>query len=80
MVTVKNYLGFVGHMIVAFGVAFELPLILAFLAKIGIASPEYLRQNGVAARHHYHPGGRGLDDPAGYSVDADTGRSIDDLV
>lgn len=44
MVTVKSYLGFLGHMIVAFGVAFELPLILAFLAKIGIASPEYLRQ------------------------------------
>jgi sec-independent protein translocase protein TatC len=44
MITVKNYLGFLGHMIVAFGVAFELPLILAFLAKIGIASPEYLRQ------------------------------------
>ena len=44
MVTVQNYLGFLGHMILAFGVAFELPLILAFLAKIGIASPEYLRQ------------------------------------
>jgi sec-independent protein translocase protein TatC len=44
MVTVKNYFGFLAHMIVAFGVAFELPLILAFLAKIGIASPEYLRQ------------------------------------
>ncbi len=44
MVTVKNYLGFLGHMIVAFGAAFELPLVLAFLAKIGIASPEYLRQ------------------------------------
>ncbi len=44
MITVKNYLGFLLHMIVAFGAAFELPLILAFLAKIGIASPEYLRQ------------------------------------
>ena len=44
MVTVKNYLGFLGHMVLAFGAAFELPLILAFLAKIGIASPEYLRQ------------------------------------
>jgi len=44
MVTVKNYFGFLGHMIIAFGVAFELPLVLAFLAKIGIASPEYLRQ------------------------------------
>ncbi len=50
MVTVKNYLGFLGHMIVAFGVAFELPLVLAFLAKIGIASPEYLRQ---MRRHAY---------------------------
>ncbi len=44
MITVKNYLGFLSRMILAFGVAFELPLILAFLAKIGIASPEYLRQ------------------------------------
>jgi len=44
MVTIKNYFGFLGHMMVAFGVAFELPLILAFLAKIGIASPAYLRQ------------------------------------
>jgi sec-independent protein translocase protein TatC len=44
MVTVKNYFGFLGHMILAFGIAFELPLILVFLAKIGIASPEYLRQ------------------------------------
>ncbi len=44
MVTVKNYLGFLGHMVIAFGAVFELPLILGFLAKIGIASPEYLRQ------------------------------------
>ncbi len=44
MISVKNYLGFLGHMIMAFGVAFELPLVLGFLAKIGIASPEYLRQ------------------------------------
>jgi sec-independent protein translocase protein TatC len=44
MVTVKNYLGFLAHMILAFGFAFEMPLVLAFLAKIGIASPEFLRQ------------------------------------
>ena len=44
MVTVDNYLSFVGNMVVAFGVTFELPLILAFLAKIGIATPEFLRQ------------------------------------
>ena len=31
-------------MVVAFGIAFELPLIMAFLAKIGVATPEFLRQ------------------------------------
>ena len=44
MITVDNYLGFAGNMVVAFGVTFELPLVLAFLAKIGIATPEFLRQ------------------------------------
>ena len=44
MVTVKSYLGFLGNMVIAFGVTFELPLILAFLAQIGIATPEFLRQ------------------------------------
>ena len=44
MITVNNYLGFLGQMLIAFGVTFELPLILAFLAKIGVATPEFLRQ------------------------------------
>ena len=44
MITVSNYMGFLANMIIAFGVTFELPLVLAFLAKIGIASPEFLRQ------------------------------------
>ncbi len=44
MVTVNSYLDFLGNMVLAFGGAFQLPLILAFLAKIGIATPEYLRQ------------------------------------
>ena len=44
MITVDNYLSFVGSMALAFGVTFELPLILAFLASIGIATPEFLRQ------------------------------------
>ena len=44
MVTVGNYLDFTANMVIAFGVTFELPLILAFLAKIGIATPEFLRQ------------------------------------
>ncbi len=44
MVSVGNYMSFLGNMVVAFGVAFELPLVMAFLAKIGIATPEFLRQ------------------------------------
>ncbi len=44
MVTVDSYLSFLGSMVLAFGVTFELPLILGFLAKIGIATPEFLRQ------------------------------------
>jgi len=44
LVTVDNYLGFVGNMLLAFGATFEMPLVLAFLAKIGIATPEFLRQ------------------------------------
>lgn len=44
MITVSSYMGFLSNMLIAFGVTFELPLILAFLAKIGIATPEFLRQ------------------------------------
>jgi sec-independent protein translocase protein TatC len=44
MITVKNYISFVGTMVLAFGVVFELPLVLMFLAKIGIATPEFLVQ------------------------------------
>jgi sec-independent protein translocase protein TatC len=44
MITVSSYLGFLSNMLIAFGVTFELPLVLAFLATIGIATPEFLRQ------------------------------------
>ncbi len=44
MITVEKYISFVGTMVVAGGVTFELPLIIAFLARIGIATPEFLRQ------------------------------------
>ena len=45
MIRASEYLSFVGSFVLAFGVVFELPLILVFLAKIGIASPEFLRHN-----------------------------------
>jgi sec-independent protein translocase protein TatC len=44
MITVDKYISFVGTIIFASGVTFELPLIIAFLARIGIATPEFLRQ------------------------------------
>ncbi len=44
MISVENYMNFLGSMVVAFGAAFELPLVMAFLAAIGIATPEFLRQ------------------------------------
>jgi len=44
MITVKNYISFVGTMVLAFGIVFELPLVLMFLTKIGIATPAFLAQ------------------------------------
>jgi sec-independent protein translocase protein TatC len=44
MITVSSYMGFLANMLIAFGVTFELPLVMAFLAAIGIATPEFLRQ------------------------------------
>lgn len=42
MITVKNYISFVGTWILACGITFELPLVLMFLTKIGIATPAFL--------------------------------------
>ncbi len=41
MITIKNYISFLGTLILAFGVVFELPLVLMFLTKIGIATPDF---------------------------------------
>ena len=44
MITVQNYLSFVTTLVLAFGVTFELPLALMFLAKIGVVTPAFLAQ------------------------------------
>lgn len=44
MITVNQYISFLQTFVLAFGVVFELPLVLAFLTKIGIATPEFLKQ------------------------------------
>jgi sec-independent protein translocase protein TatC len=55
MVTVKNYLGFLGHMIIAFGVAFELP---------SSCDHYYFDRRGPAG-----PAGYNVNVPAGCSAD-----------
>ncbi len=45
MITVGKYISFVGSLTFAFGVAFQLPLVILFLTKIGIVSPESLSKN-----------------------------------
>lgn len=44
MITIKNYITFFGSMMLAFGVIFELPLVMMFLTRLGIATPEFLVQ------------------------------------
>lgn len=42
MPTVKDYMGFVISMCLAFGAVFELPVIIALLSALGIVQPQYL--------------------------------------
>ncbi|MBP9854752.1 MAG: twin-arginine translocase subunit TatC [Candidatus Omnitrophica bacterium] len=44
MITVNNYVSFFITMVFAFGIIFELPVVLIFLTAIGIATPEFLIQ------------------------------------
>jgi sec-independent protein translocase protein TatC len=42
--TVDNYVSFVSHMCLAFGICFELPLVVLALAKLGVVTAKFLRQ------------------------------------
>ena len=44
MITVSKYISFVAVLTFLFGVVFELPLLMLFLAKIGIVTPDFLRK------------------------------------
>ena len=41
----KEYLGFASKLLLAFGLVFELPLVITFMAKLGIVSVEFLKKN-----------------------------------
>ncbi len=40
---IENYVSFVSHMCLAFGICFELPLVVLALAKLGVVSAKFLR-------------------------------------
>jgi sec-independent protein translocase protein TatC len=42
LITISNYLTFTEHLLIPFGLLFEYPLLVYFLAKIGILTPEKL--------------------------------------
>ena len=43
--SMKEYLSFSAKLLLAFGLVFELPLVLTFLARIGIVSVDFLKKN-----------------------------------
>jgi sec-independent protein translocase protein TatC len=45
MPSMKEYLGFSAKLLLAFGLVFELPLVLTFLARLGIVSVDFLKKN-----------------------------------
>ncbi len=45
MPSMKEYLSFSAKLLLAFGVVFELPLVITFLARLGIVSVAFLKKN-----------------------------------
>ncbi len=41
----REYLSFASKLLLAFGLVFELPLIITFLAKLGMVSVSFLKKN-----------------------------------
>jgi sec-independent protein translocase protein TatC len=48
LITADNYFTFVAYFLLAFGLTFELPLVLTFLAVMGVISSQQLRKNRAA--------------------------------
>jgi sec-independent protein translocase protein TatC len=44
MITIDNYLGFLTHTAVVFGLCFQMPVIISFLGLLGLVSQKFLRE------------------------------------
>ena len=45
MPSMKEYLGFAAKLLLAFGIVFELPLVITFMAKLGLVTVPFLKRN-----------------------------------
>jgi sec-independent protein translocase protein TatC len=45
MPSMREYLGFSSKLLLAFGLVFELPLVITFLARLGIVTVDFLKKN-----------------------------------
>ncbi|MDI6704243.1 MAG: twin-arginine translocase subunit TatC [bacterium] len=45
MLSVSRYLSFVIRILLAFGIVFQLPIVILFLTKIGVLAPQFLVKN-----------------------------------
>ncbi len=44
MITIDNYLGFLTHTAIVFGLCFQMPVVISFLGLIGVVSQKFLRE------------------------------------
>ena len=72
MISVQNYANFINKMLLAFGIVFEMPVLVFLFSKLDYLHPEAIRDKrgdpdcaGVCFRRHYHPPRCGLPDDAG---------------
>ncbi len=43
--SMKEYLSFAAKLLLAFGIAFELPMVITFMARLGLVSVDFLKKN-----------------------------------
>ncbi|OGX56640.1 MAG: twin arginine-targeting protein translocase TatC [Omnitrophica WOR_2 bacterium RIFOXYB2_FULL_38_16] len=45
MITLSKYISFIGMLTLSFGLSFELPIVILFLTKLGLITPDFLSDN-----------------------------------